>query len=260
MEMTLNEYILNPMLKNNAILNATAREAIRIQYTSKWDNILLRENGKINYYLYTDSNNRYWVHIKVPSELVPNFYYDVIFKFSPTQSTGGGNDLFKFNVQFFSNDPAFVYYFAYAFRKNNLFIDELRSKMSKEALTTPPKEKNPTESIGYVKTIYFAYLLLKERGLNKLLRFNGESKALNPQLFISMIEDADSKIKSRQELGSKISKKKKAVISNTALKNLKAVGGKNIDLSGTTIKTTKRIGAKKSTVKTTKSSPFTKKK
>ena len=79
MEMTLEQYILNPMGKNNAVLNASTREIMRKTYTSKFDNILLREHGKIEYYLYEDSkNNAYWMDAKIPSETVKNFYYDVV--------------------------------------------------------------------------------------------------------------------------------------------------------------------------------------
>ena len=39
--MTLDEYIKNPMGKDNAVLNATTRELIRAQYSAKFDNILL---------------------------------------------------------------------------------------------------------------------------------------------------------------------------------------------------------------------------
>ena len=50
MNMSLNQYILNPALKSNAVLNASTRELIKKSYESKFDNIMLRENGKITYY------------------------------------------------------------------------------------------------------------------------------------------------------------------------------------------------------------------
>ena len=51
MKMTFEQYITNPMGKNNAILSNMVKEAIRADYTRKFNNILLRENGKINYFL-----------------------------------------------------------------------------------------------------------------------------------------------------------------------------------------------------------------
>lgn len=246
MEMSLENYIANPLGKQNAILNAATREIMKTQYNNKFDNLLLRYNGTIKYKLYyAEKNNAYWAHIFVPSEVVPNFFYNVVFKFTANQSIGGANDLFKYNCKFYSNDPAFVYTFAYVFRKNNIIIEELKSKMSKEALTKAPKEKNPTESVGYVKAIYFAYLLMKQRGLNKITRFKAESKELNPTELLEDIQDADTKISLRQDLGSKISKKKKIELSEKTLKNVEKSIGSKITSSNVQVKTTNKITAKK---------------
>lgn len=261
MQMTLDNYILNPMLKQNAILNAATREIMRKQYENKFNLLLLRENGKIKYNLYYyEKDNSYWALMKIPSETVPNFYYDLVFKFTADASIGGTNDLFKFNVQFFSNDPAYTYTYAYVFRKNDVWIKELASKLSREALTKSPKEKNPDEQIGYEKVIYFGYLLMKQRGLNKLTRFKSESSPLVPKDFVQLIEPADSKIAKRQELGSKISKRKKINISKDLYAKVnKAAGGNLSDEAKNrfAVKTTKVITAKKpkspsKPVKTTK--------
>ena len=80
----MEQYILNPALKSNAVLNAATRELIKKSYQQKFDNIMLRENGKVTYYLFHEPKKQiYWAYIKVPSEVVDHFYYDVIFKFTP---------------------------------------------------------------------------------------------------------------------------------------------------------------------------------
>ena len=241
MEMSLNQYILNPALKSNAVLNAATRELIKRNYEQKFDNIMLRENGKVTYYLFTDKGTNYWVYIKVPSEIVHNFYYDVVFKFTPTTNTGFTEDLFKYNVQFFSNDPNFVYTFAYVFHKNNLLIEELKSRLPKECLTKAPEEKNPTEQISYEKAIYFAYLVMKERKLNRILRFKSESKPLDAKLLLQNIELAENKIKEREEEGKKYSHKKKAVVSSNVAKQMSKYLDKNTDLSKTNIRVTSNV-------------------
>lgn len=242
MNMTLEQYILNPMGKNNAVLNASTREIMRKDYMRRFDNLMLRENGKIEYYLYKDAkSNTYWAHIKVPSETVKDFYYDVVLKFYANQSTdAGGEDLFKYFVNFYSNDPAFVYTYAHTFLKNNLFIKELSSKMSRPALKKDAKEKNPGDNIGYVKTIYFAYLLLKNRNLNKKFKFEAESKPLDPKYLISQIENADIKIEKRQE--SKVSKRKKVQVSNTAINNMSKYFNSDTDASRLKVTTTQKVG------------------
>lgn len=253
--MTLEQYIANPLGKNNSVLNSAVRETQRKMYINRFDNIMLRENGNVKYTLYTDSrHNLYWAHIKVPSETVSNFYYDVVFKFSIDASKGGENNLFKWNVQFFSNDPAFVYTYAYTFNKNNLFIQELKKKMSHEALRMPPKEKNPDELIGYVKIIYFAYLIMQNKNINKIAKFKAEAIPLNTKKILSEVEDADSKINDRVEKGKGVSKRKKIVLDKKLANKAMKYAGNNINTDNIRIKTTKTIRNLNNTnlVKTTK--------
>ena len=127
MKMTLEQYITNPMGKNNAVLSSIVRETIRRDYTQRFNNILLRENGKIIYFLYKDSkNNSYYAHIRVPSEVISNFYYDTVIKFFTDASVkDAGRSLEKYYTQFYSNDPAFVFTYANTFLGNGLFIKEL---------------------------------------------------------------------------------------------------------------------------------------
>lgn len=262
MNITLEQYMLNPMGKNNAVLNASTREIIRKTYSHKFDNILLRENGKIEYYLYTDNtNNTYWAHIKVPSEVVKDFYYDVVFKFSASQDVeSSGEDLFKYNVKFYSNDPAFVYTYAHVFIKNELFIDELVSKMSKQAIKKPPTEKNPNQDVGYVKAIYFAYLTMQNKKLNKLVKFKGESRPIDYKYLLNSIEKAEVKIKKRQEEGAKVSKRKKIVLDKKTASGILKYASKDANLERLNVKTTKKIGSIQKKVANVKQSKSVKRK
>ena len=225
MKMTFEQYILNPMGKNNAVLSGVVREALRTDYTKRFNNILLRENGKINYYLYKDSkNNCYYALIKIPSEVIKNFYYDVVIKFFTDEKiTENGRNLEKYYVQFFSNDPAFVFTYANTFLNNGLFIKELSSKMSREAIKRKAKEKNPQDLVGYVKSLYFAYLFMKQRGLFKLVQFDSaEEFNINNLLF--QIENADTKIRKRQEEEEKRDKRKKINVDKNTLRNINKIG------------------------------------
>lgn len=211
MQISLEQYIQNPQLKSNAVLNATAREAVRQDYTKRFDGILVRERGNINYKLYEDKkNNVFYAHFKIPSETVDKFYYDVVIKFFADENIKNTEDLMNYNIQVFSNDPAFVYTYAFSFMEHDLFIQSLAPKMSKKALKKTPDEKNPYHQIGYVKTIYFAYLWMKNKGLNKLNRFKTESSRFSLVALMADIEKADNKIEERQAEGEKQSKKKSA--------------------------------------------------
>ena len=179
MEMAFSQYISNPTGMGTAVMSY--RKMYEDLYHDKWNKIMTREMGKIEYNLYKDKKARY-AHIKVPSETVENFYYDVVIRFD-----NSANKLDECNVQFFSNDPSFNYTFAYAFKKNKLTIPELESKMSKEALRTPAKEKNPQNIIGYVKVFYFAYIFMSEKGFFYPTRFDAEAKPYSKAILLSKV-------------------------------------------------------------------------
>lgn len=220
--MTFEEYILNPMQKQGKVFNATMREAMRSSYTLKFNNILLREAGKMTYYKFKDKkNNIFFILLKIPSEIVPNFYYDVVLKFfTGPDVENAGRSLNKYNMQVFSNDPSFNFTYAYVFRQNKLTIPELDSKLAKLSKKEEPKESNPEQQIGYVKTLYFAYLYMKQRGL-----FNSEINWADAEPFskdklLSLVQDSDSKIEDRIREGKNVDTRKKIEIDKATERKL----------------------------------------
>lgn len=208
MNMTFLDYISNPMGIKNAVYSN--REMYKKLYQEKLDKILVREVGRIKYYLYKNSSqDEYYIHMKIPSEVVPNFYYDTIIKFFTTDQTISlSNSLKKYFVKFYSNDPSFVYTFAYAIFKNDLFIKELLPRMSKEAVKKIAKEKNPKADVGYVKSIYFAYLLIDQYNLFSKDIFNNTCIEYSQKKLLSSITHSDTMIRDRQEKGEKLRKSK----------------------------------------------------
>lgn len=203
--MTFDQYIQNPMGVKNAVISN--REMYRTMYTEKLNKILVRESGKVVYYLYK-SNKKYYAYLKIPSEVVPNFYYDVIIEFSEPKDGIKITDrtLRNYEARFYSNDPSFVFTFAHAFIKNGMFLDSFKDKMSKEAVKQNADEKNPTNQVGYVKSLYFAYLIMNQRGLfNKILYVERYVE----RNLKSMVMDASEKITRRQQEGENLRKKNK---------------------------------------------------
>lgn len=197
--MTFEEYIQNPMGERNAVVSN--RTMYGRYYQEKLDKIMVREAGQLHYKAYKDKS-RYIIHIKIPSEVVPKFYYDVLIEFREPKEGVVGYDLSKYKVRFYSNDPSFVFTFAHAFKKNGIFFSDFDDKMSEKALKEKADEKNPKDIVGYVKSLYFAYLLMKKRGLfSKTLYVDTyDSKYVH-----SGVMDADKKIQLRQEEAKKIS-------------------------------------------------------
>lgn len=199
-EITFKQYVDNPTGAKTAVISY--RKMYEDLYSDKWSKIMTREAGKIDYELYYH-NHDYYCYLKIPSENIEGFYYDVVIKMTIDSKQHMLKDC---PVQFFSNDPSFNYTFAHAFKKNKLTIKDLESKMSKEALMKPAKERNPQDTIGYVKTLYFAYIVMNEKGLfvPSLYQMNG--KKYNKNFLLSKISNTEDKINERTQAANKSKK------------------------------------------------------
>lgn len=196
MQMTYDQYIQNPMGVANAVFSN--RDMYRNLYMTKLDKIMVREMGRIDYKLYK-SGSKYYVYIKIPSEVIEKFYYDVVIEFSePKEKSLIDSSLKNYLVRFYSNDPSFVYTFAHAFMRNGMFINELKDVMSPEAIEKKAIEKNPSNQVGYVKSLYFAYLLLKRENIFNKSKFI-IAKDIDWETLKKSITPANIKIEQRQQ-------------------------------------------------------------
>ena len=212
MKITYTQYINNPLGEKNSVI--TNRGIYQKMYRDKLDKILLREGGKVKYNLYKDSE-KYYIHFKIPSEVIEKFYYDTIIEFYTDDAMRERSpSLRDYYVKFYSNDPAFVYTFGHAFIKNNIFVSDLESKMTKEAITTVAKEKNPKNLVGYVKSLFFAYLLIGDYGLFSKAIFDKTASKYSKSKILKEVEHAKDKIKKRQEEEEKKRKEEKRKKSN----------------------------------------------
>ena len=256
MEMTFRQYIDNPLGKRNAVFSQ--RDMYKNLYTDKFDKLLLREAGKIDFALYYDDKDQYYVHIKIPSEGVKNFYYDAVIMFYTNDAAvHSQSSLDNYFVKFFSNDPAFVFTYLRVFLKNGMFFEDLKDKSSKLALKEDPIQTNPYQIPGYSKIIYFAYLFMKYKNLFSKYYYKSYGKKYNKKEFIKTIMHTDDKIALRQELGEKQRKQEKKEAEKEKKDNEKlstsTTSSSNFPL------TAKRVSYTKSSpnIKTTKTTKFT---
>ena len=209
MQMTFSQYIQNPMGIKNMVFSA--RDMYRNMYVGKWDAIRLRENGVIDYKLFiAKDKSSYYCYMKIPSEVVPRFYYDVVVRFfipDGSASTALSRSLEPYCVQFFSNDPNFTYTFAHAFIQQDMIIKDLIPRLSKESVKFVAKERNPKDEIGYDKAIFFLYLEMKNRGLFSKARYESENNIWDKVIMVKLIADAETVAEKRNKEGRKYAKK-----------------------------------------------------
>lgn len=208
--MNFDKYIDNPSGGTSVYTN---RRMYKDMYSRKFNALLVREKGQIEYELYRTGVSAkpeiFYVYIKIPSEIVPKFYYDVVIEFSTkSNKIRNTNNLREYDVKFYSNDPAFVYTFAHSFIKNDLFIKDLKPKMAKDSIKHVAKTRNPKNEVWYVKSLYFAYLAMDRYNLFSKIQFDRSAKKYDKAKLLRKIMKAEDKVALRQSEGEKIRKQR----------------------------------------------------
>lgn len=195
-KITFHQYIENPM-QNRVMTN---RSMYKQHYSSILEKLIVREHGEIPFFLFKDTPGRYIILVRVPSESVKHFFYDVVIEFtSDSAAIIGSNTLKDYTVRFYANDPAFMYTFCYSFIQNNLFFTDLESKMSKTAREQKAVITNAKNEVGYCKSLYFAYLIMEYKHLFDKGEWGGARK-YDKNVLLSMVEHTKSKHISRQQM------------------------------------------------------------
>lgn len=179
--MKLREFLADTLSVSKGSMKLNTKGVIE-EYRERYEKLI--GSGKaFRHDTYTvNPGGRVMVHIKVPSETVDRFFYDVLIELSAEKSAADFRDC---DIKIFSNCPSFVYSVAYVFahwdpdapakggssRKNaGMMIDTLRGKLPKERLLVPGSEKslghkpihdkpvvrNPMGIPLFDKSVYFA--------------------------------------------------------------------------------------------------------
>lgn len=199
-KMTFDEWVRNPSESRSRIVGE--KDIAKNVYNEKYNKMILLTGGKIDYYLFHEDTKRYIIYIKVPSDSIKSLTYDVVIEFSTEMEVKRRlNNLNGYNVKFFSNDPNFIFTYAYTYNKNGLLIPYLKNKINSKALSEKPKTTNPNTLVGYVKSIYFAYIFMSNKGLfNKLNWLQAGSINQMSQVLHSSIVHSDVKLKQVEDL------------------------------------------------------------
>ena len=256
--MTFDDWINNPAGGKSSFM--TNRQMYRDMYTAKYNKIMLREGNKFTFHTYKNkAGTHFIVHIKVPSEVVPKFYYDVVVSFTADNPAAFTTTTLKgYNVQFYTNSPDFVYTHCHAYKNADLFFGDLSNRMNKLSLTKVAVERNPQDVVGYVKSIYFAYLIIKSNNLFDKIHYTELYSEKDLQRVVRhandvveerQLEEAKlkaeakrkaslEKYKEEQDRRQSLSHKGEKQFSNT-IKRTPTVGSRNVAMTKRT-KTTKR--------------------
>lgn len=165
--MTLQEYLTNPLGKGDSSL--PGRELIIQSLTGKYYELDRKKGKLIKEMVYHDpTNGDFYIHLIMPSETERDNTYDVVVRLF--DNSHKELSLSKYDVQFFTNTPSYVYTFAYVYHEYGLSIQFLESKNGNKAVTKPPIVRNQFEVVSYDKYLFFAAKYIQDsRMLNRAL-------------------------------------------------------------------------------------------
>lgn len=249
---SFDKYIDNPGGEGSSF--ASNRSMYKNMYKDKFNKVLVREQGRIEYTVYRtgDTEDSYLIHMKIPSEVIEKFYYDVVVRlFTKDNALKSNASLREYRVQFYSNDPAFVYTFTHAFAKHNMIIEDLKPKMTKESLRTVAKVKNPNDNVWYVKSLYFAYLTMEKYSLFNRPMLNQHAIKYTKRTLLQNVMPAAEKVKLRQEAAEKLAKEERESKLKAAKAKEDAARTSSGDHNTKQIKKTSMVGSVKH-IKSTK--------
>ena len=150
-------------------------------------------------------------HVRVPSETLPasvGFKWDVVIRLAaPSELTSVGL-VRAAEARVFSNNPSFVFTYANAALKNEVLFEKLaRKKLSKKAIDQAGSMRNPSSTMGFEKSIWFAMAIIVNDELYK--RPSGlKVEKFDWKKIFSRVEDFD-KISERYEYRIGIEAKKR---------------------------------------------------
>lgn len=170
--MTIKNFLQNP---TGAYSSSFARRDLIIQ-GMKWRyQELIKKHGHPQMIVWEQDDHVYF-HFKMPSEKFgKKCLYDVVIKFvcSNPALMKTSTTLNGYGINVFSNSPNFMFTYAYVYNQDGILIPESITKLPEKCLTDKPEIKNPNESYGFEKSVYFALLYIMENGYNMKVKAKG---------------------------------------------------------------------------------------
>lgn len=104
------------------------------------------------------------IFLKIPSEpFREKLKYDVIVRFYLNSNEDNKIEA-STPVEVFSNSPSFMFTYTFVYKKHNVLIEEYEKFQAKRALTEKPLKTNPHEILGFEKSLFYAFLWLRDEG------------------------------------------------------------------------------------------------
>lgn len=206
--LTFQQFLQNPSGPYSAFFGR--RSDIKSNLDKRFSD-LVKKYGAFETKIYKNDKKEFLFHIKIPSEKYEKLFYDTVIRLRPISNSSLSDfTLMNYEINVYSNSPAFVFTYAYVFNKDGLFIEFLKGRISNKALTDRPKIKNPFEIYGFEKSLYFALSYIKLNSYHVKSKIQSMSESLNESSIRDKIIHSDDIMEKYNKLKEREQNKKKA--------------------------------------------------
>lgn len=213
---TIQQFLNNPIGDNSAVYGR--RDIIIHNLENRFDKLIKTYLNKFKFYV-NEIQGSYYFYIQLPSETYPEkLTYDIVIEFLPIGNAKGDLTINNYAIRLFSNNPNFIFTYAYVYNKDGLIIDFLKNKIGSKCLHEKPKIKNPHLSYGFEKSVYFALLYIKYLGLTSKSNIAGKLEKRLTKDFIR------KKVKTPEEKMTELERVKESSQPRKDFKNLNKKG------------------------------------
>ena len=159
--MNIKDFMKNPAGKGAVI---PGRDMIIDRFNYRYGLLIKKKPFDVTIYKVKDD---VLYHVIVTTEAEERWNtYDVVLKFVPTDMVAKNDTTVKnYELKVFSNCPSFTYTYAYVAKLNNMMVSELENKYDKKVLSYPPVSRNPSLTMSYEKSVYYACKFLLESNM-----------------------------------------------------------------------------------------------
>jgi hypothetical protein len=189
---TMNRLLQNPSGPYSAYF---ARRDLTIKNLNERYLQMLKDKKEFKLEIFKEKDD-YYFYFKVPSEKYDKLFYDVVIKFTPVESQSNFDLTFNnYAVNLFSNSPNFMFTYAYVYNEDGILVDFLKDRISQQALNEPPNIKNPIQSYGFEKSVYFALLYIRHNRFHVKSSINHRTKPLDRKKLHKAVDSSEDKLK-----------------------------------------------------------------
>lgn len=148
MALNFGDYLANPYGKGTGVVPSNViRSNVENETATMYP-------APIRFKAYRVPHQHLVLHCRLPSRTKKDIFYDIVMDFDLAPGFETRRSIAKYDCTVFSNSPSFYYTYAKVFQEKGVLCPWLRKKYERRIMKKSPEKRNPSNIIGYERTLY----------------------------------------------------------------------------------------------------------